>query len=42
MNPKRPFLIAVIIAAIALIAFLAFSGRDKADAVPAQVTPDAR
>jgi hypothetical protein len=42
VNPKRPFLIVVIIAAIALVAFLALSGRDKTDAVPAQVIPEAR
>lgn len=42
MNPKRPFLIVVIVAAMALIAFLTLSGRDKADAVPAQVIPEAR
>lgn len=43
MNPKRPFLIVVIIAVVALTAFLTLSGRDKTDAVPApQVIPEAR
>lgn len=42
MNPKRPFLIVVIVAAMALVAFLTLSGRDKADAVPAKAIPEAR
>ena len=42
MNPKRPFLIVVIVAAMALVAFLTLSGRDKADAVPAMAIPEAR
>lgn len=42
MHPKKPFLIVIIVAALALVAFLTLSGGDKADAVPVQVTPETR